>query len=80
MGSSAMGATKLKKKLKEAGITDMVVVHTSVSEIPQDADIIVCHRELGKRAQKANPCAQLILITDFLNAPEYEALINNLEK
>ena len=80
MGSSAMGATKLKKKLKEAGITDIVVVHLPVSELPQDADIIICHKELGERAQKANPQAQLVLITDFLSAPEYGDLVNHLKK
>ena len=80
MGSSAMGATKLKKKLKEAGITDIAVVHLPVSEIPQDADIIVCHRELGEMARKANPHARLVLITDFLSAPEYGELISILKK
>jgi PTS system mannitol-specific IIC component len=80
MGSSAMGATKLRKKLKEAGITDISVVHLPVSEVPQDADIIVCHRELGERARKANPQARLVLITDFLSAPEYEEVVNDLKK
>jgi len=80
MGSSALGATKLNKKLKEAGITDIAVVHLPVSELPQDADIIVCHRELGERAQKVNPHAQLVLITDFLCAPEYTELVNHLKK
>jgi len=80
MGSSALGATKLKKMLKEAGITGIEVVHLPVNEVPQDADIIVCHRELGERARKANPKAQLILITNFLNAPEYKEIVSNLKK
>jgi PTS system mannitol-specific IIC component len=79
MGSSALGAAKLRKKLKEAGITDISVDHLPVGEVPQDADIIVCHRELGDRTRKANPHARLVLITDFLCAPEYDVLINNLE-
>ena len=80
MGSSAMGATKLKKKFKEAGIMNIDVVHMPVSEVPQDADVVVCHRGLEERARKANPQAQLVLIADFLNAPEYEQLVNNLKK
>jgi len=80
MGSSAMGATKLRKKFIEAGITDIVVVHLPVSELPHDADIIICHQELGERAQQVNPRAQLVLITDFLSAPEYEKLIIQLKK
>ena len=80
MGSSAMGATKLRKKIREAGITDIAVVHLPVSELPHDADIIICHRELGDRVQILNNRAQLVLITDFLSAPEYEKLINQLKK
>ena len=40
MGSSAMGATVLRKKLKEAGRDDISVEHASVSTIPQDAQIV----------------------------------------
>ncbi|MEA4933949.1 MAG: PTS mannitol transporter subunit IICBA, partial [Lawsonibacter sp.] len=46
MGSSAMGATKLRKKLKAAGLSHIVVEHASVDEIPADANVIVCHIEL----------------------------------
>jgi PTS system mannitol-specific IIC component len=80
MGSSAMGSTKLRKKLQAAGLTGISVLHSPVSEVPADADVIVCHRELGGRAKEANPKARLITITDFLNAPEYEELIVSLKK
>ena len=80
MGSSAMGATKLRKKIQAAGLSGITVVHSPVSEIPADTDIIVCHRELSERARSANPKAHLVLITDFLNAPEYEEVVNSLKK
>jgi PTS system mannitol-specific IIC component len=80
MGSSAMGATKLRKKIQAAGITDITVVHSPVNEVPADADIIICHKELGDRARQANPQARLVLITDFLNAPEYEEVVASLKK
>lgn len=79
MGSSAMGATKLRKKLKAAGLESIVVDHASVDEVPKDADIVVCHVDLGGRAAEACPAAQLITITDFLNAPEYDALVASLK-
>ncbi|MDR0362012.1 MAG: PTS mannitol transporter subunit IICBA [Planctomycetota bacterium] len=78
MGSSAMGATMLRKKLKKAGITDIEVVHAPVSEIPADAQIIVTHEELKERAASANPAARLIPITNFMGAPEYDALVGEL--
>jgi PTS system mannitol-specific IIC component len=79
MGSSAMGATKLRKKLQTAGITDITVKHSPVGEIGMDADIIICHRELSERARQSNPNARLITITDFLGAPEYEDLVASLQ-
>jgi PTS system mannitol-specific IIC component len=80
MGSSAMGATKLRKKIQTAGFTEITVIHSPVNEVPGDADVIICHKELGERARQANPRARLVLITDFLNAPEYEELVASLKK
>jgi PTS system mannitol-specific IIC component len=79
MGSSAMGATKLRKKLQAAGLSGITVVHSPVSEVPADADIIVCHRELQGRAVEANSKARVVAITDFLSAPEYDTLIQDLK-
>ena len=80
MGSSAMGATVLRKKLKEAGIEDIEVVHAPVSSIPADADMVVTHNELGERAAHSNPNAQLVLIQNFLGAPEYDEVVAQLSK
>jgi PTS system mannitol-specific IIC component len=79
MGSSAMGATKLKKKLQAAGLGEISVAHSPVSEVPADADVIVCHKELKERAASANSRAHIVAITDFLAAPEYDTLIKDLK-
>jgi len=79
MGSSAMGATILRKKLKAAGLDTIKVEHTSVSSIPNDAEIVVTHESLKERAIKSAPNAQLVLITNFMNAPEYDELVNALK-
>lgn len=78
MGSSAMGATVLKKKLAAAGLNHVEVVHAPVSSIPSNAQIVVTHRELGERAAHSNPSARLVLITNFLAAPEYDQLVTML--
>ena len=80
MGSSAMGATVLKKKIAAAGLEGIEVIHTPVSSIPSDVQIVVTHQELGERAARSNPNAQRILITNFLAAPEYEVLVEDLKK
>lgn len=78
MGSSAMGATLLRKKLKTAGLESIEVVHAPVSEIPRDAQIIVTHHELAERAASSNPRARLVPISNFMGAPEYDALVQEL--
>lgn len=79
MGSSAMGATVLKKKIAAAGIEGIEVIHTPVSSIPKDVQVVVTHQELGERAAHSNPDAELILITNFLAAPEYDKLVEKLK-
>lgn len=80
MGSSAMGATVLKKKLKEAGLSDITVEHSSVSSIPKDAQIVVTHISLKERALHSCPDAKLVLITNFMSAPEYDEVVTDLKK
>lgn len=80
MGSSAMGATVLKNKIKDAGLTGIEVIHTSVSTIPGDVQVVVTHESLGQRAKNSNPEAKLVLITNFLQAPEYDELVAFLQE
>lgn len=79
MGSSAMGAAVLQKKLKAAGVNDIKVDHASVSEIPAEARLVVCHQDLAARARKSAPAARVITITNFMAAPEYDALVTEIK-
>ena len=79
MGSSAMGASVLKKKLQDAGRGDIEVKHASVSEIPSDAQIVVTHNELKESARKNAPQARLVTISNFMAAPEYDELVKELK-
>ncbi len=79
MGSSAMGATILKKKLAAVGRDDIQVVHSSVSDIPDNSQIVVAHQDLAARAKKSAPNARLITITNFMSAPEYDALAEEMK-
>jgi PTS system mannitol-specific IIC component len=80
MGSSAMGSTVLKKKIKTAGLDGIEVIHVSVSSIPADVQVVVTHQDLQERARNSNPNARLVLITNFLAAPEYDQLVEDLKK
>jgi PTS system mannitol-specific IIC component len=78
MGSSAMGASILRKKFKEAGI-GITVVNSAISEIPQDADLIITHKSLTERARTQKPNAEHVSIDDFLKSPEYAELVERFK-
>ncbi len=73
MGSSAMGATKFRNRLK-ANRPDITVKNTSVDNIPADCDIAVVQTTLADRARKSAPQAQLVTIGNFLADPALDAL------
>ena len=79
MGSSAMGATTLKKQLEKAGL-NIPVVHKAVDEIPSDAQVVVTHEGLTERARRKAPNALHYSIKNFLSAQEYERLVEMLKK
>ena len=77
MGSSAMGATKFRNRVKEAR-PDLTVINTSVDNIPADADIVVCQTILQDRARKSAPQAELVTINNFLADPNLDNLYNRM--
>ncbi|SFI36292.1 PTS system, mannitol-specific IIC component [Paenibacillus sp. UNC496MF] len=79
MGSSAMGASVLRKKMKDAGV-GVTVVNTAISEIPDDADIVVTHKSLTDRARGQAPRAEHISIDNFMKSPAYDELVKRLSE
>ena len=77
MGSSAMGATKFRNRLK-AVRPDIVVTNTSVDNIPSDCDIAVVQTVLADRARECAPNAVLITIGNFLADPALDDLFFQL--
>jgi len=78
MGSSAMGASLLRKKVKQADL-DILVTNTAISNIPNDAQIVITQEELTPRAQNKVPNVYHISVDNFLSSPEYDKLINHLK-
>lgn len=77
MGSSAMGATKFRNRIK-ASRPDITVTNTSVDNIPADCDIAVVQAVLAERAKKSAPQARLISIGNFLADPALDTLYTQL--
>jgi PTS system mannitol-specific IIC component len=78
MGSSAMGAAVLQKKLEAAGLSNIKVHHYSVSEVPAGIRFVVCHKDLVERARKSAPAARIVTISNFMNAPEYDQIVDEI--
>ena len=78
MGSSAMGAAVLQKKLEAAGLGNIKVSHYSVSEVPAGIKFVVCHQDLVERARKSAPGARIVTISNFMNAPQYDQIVQDI--
>lgn len=78
MGSSAMGSAVMQRKLSAAGFNNIKVSHASVSEVPAGTQLVICHKDLAERAAASAPGARLVTITNFMNAPEYDALVEEI--
>ena len=69
MGSSAMGASVLRNKLKKAGFEDVSVVNVAIANLDDSYDLVVTHQDLTLRARDRTPSAQHVSVTNFMAAP-----------
>ena len=79
MGSSAMGAGVLRKKIEDMHL-DINVTNLAINNLPTDADIIITHKDLTARAKQYAPNAYHISLTNFLDSDLYNQLVNDLIK
>ena len=77
MGSSALGATRVRRRLRDAGI-GVAVGNSAADRIPSDADVVVCQSVLAERIAAAAKGAELIVIDNFLSDPGLDALFVRL--
>lgn len=79
MGSSAMGASIMKDRVKKAGVEDVSVSNTSISNIPDNADLVITHKDLTDRAKQKRPNAIHVSVDNFMNSPRYNEIIEELQ-
>ncbi|GAA0971950.1 PTS system mannitol-specific EIICBA component [Nocardioides aquaticus] len=80
MGSSAMGASVLRKKVQGAGFTDVTVVNKAISNLRDDADLVVTHQDLTARAQQRTPSATHVSVDNFMASPRYDEIVELLQQ
>ncbi|MGP2541087.1 PTS mannitol transporter subunit IICBA [Yersinia sp. 2541 StPb PI] len=78
MGSSAMGAGVLRKKVQDAGLRHISVTNCAINNLPEDVDLVITHRDLTERAMRHAPQAQHISLTNFLDSQLYTNLTARL--
>jgi mannitol PTS system EIICBA or EIICB component len=79
MGSSAMGASIMRNKVKKAGIEGVDVTNTSIANLPSDADLVITHKDLTDRAVEKLPTAHHVSVENFMNSPKYDEIIEKLK-
>lgn len=80
MGSSAMGASLLRDKVKKAGLNEISVTNTAVSRLKDEPNLlVVTQEELAERAAQKTPHAVHIQVGNFLNSPKYDEIIAKLK-
>ena len=78
MGSSAMGASILRKKINAAGLPQDVT-NRAINNLTDAANtLIVTQEELKNRAQQKAPNATFVAIENFLNSPKYDEIVATL--
>ncbi|MDO4253995.1 MAG: PTS mannitol transporter subunit IICBA [Kocuria sp.] len=76
MGSSAMGASVLRNKIKDAGYGDQVsVVNSAINNLRDDFDLVVVHEDLLDRAQTPTPSAMHVAVDNFMGSPRYDEIV-----
>ncbi|WP_299689197.1 PTS mannitol transporter subunit IICBA [uncultured Vibrio sp.] len=77
MGSSAMGAGLLRKKVATAGL-DIEVTNYAINNLPADSQIVITHKDLTDRARKTIPDAMHMSLNNFLDGAVYDQLVAEL--
>ena len=75
MGSSAMGASVLRNKMKKAGIEDVTVVNKAIANLDGTADLVITQNQLTDRARQKTPDAIHISVDNFMNSPRYDEVV-----
>lgn len=78
MGSSAMGASILRKKVQEAGLVQ-TVTNRAINNLTDEGNtLIVTQAELQERAKQKAPNATFVAVENFLNSPRYDEIVAEL--
>jgi mannitol PTS system EIICBA or EIICB component len=76
MGSSAMGATVLRDKLKKAGVKGVTVENKAIANLTDNVDVVITQKQLTDRAKEKTPGAQHFSVDNFMGSPKYDEVVD----
>ncbi|MDF9749759.1 PTS mannitol transporter subunit IICBA [Arthrobacter sp. ES3-54] len=79
MGSSAMGASVLRNKIKAAGFPDVKVTNSAIANLTDTYDVVITHQDLAERAKPATASAVHVSVDNFMNSPRYDEIVELVE-
>ncbi|KAA9085056.1 PTS mannitol transporter subunit IICB [Microbacterium radiodurans] len=80
MGSSAMGASVLRNKIKKAGVEGVTVVNKAIANLDGSADLVITQNQLTDRARQRTPDAMHVSVDNFMNSPKYDEVVELVRK
>ncbi|MFC7789277.1 PTS mannitol transporter subunit IICB [Microbacterium sp. MAHUQ-60] len=75
MGSSAMGASVLRNKIKKAGIEGVTVTNAAIANLDGTADLVITQQQLTDRAKSMSPDSVHVSVDNFMNSPKYDEVV-----
>lgn len=79
MGSSAMGASLLRKKINQAGL-DIEVENRAINNLTEDIDLVITHSDLTSRAKSIVKNPTHMSIKNFMDSGFYDDLVDEIKK
>jgi PTS system mannitol-specific IIC component len=80
MGSSAMGASVLRKKIQSAGHGEVTVINKAISDLSDTYDLVVTHQDLTDRARSKTPSAIQVSVDNFMGSPRYDEIVELIDQ
>ncbi len=80
MGSSAMGASVLRKKIQAAGFSDVKVVNKAIASLDDSYEIVVSHQDLMDRSSQKTPSAVHVSVDNFMASPRYDEVVEMVKE
>lgn len=75
MGSSAMGASVLRNKIRAAGFPDVKVTNSAIANLSDTYDVVITHQDLTERARPVTASAVHVSVDNFMNSPRYDEIV-----